>query len=98
LVLADCGITRLPNLGCRDELASGTLLALLAEFETLPASVHVIYASRTNLAAKSRAMIDFLVEKTDRAWPPPTQHIAPVTIYCLIWATDFDPANMHRIK
>ena len=97
-MLADCGITRLPNLGCRDELASGTLLALLAEFETLPASVHVIYASRTNLAAKSRAMIDFLVEKTDRAWPPPTQHIAPVTIYCLIWATDFDPANMHRIK
>ncbi|MGR3341916.1 MAG: LysR family transcriptional regulator [Paracoccaceae bacterium] len=64
LVLAGCGITRLPKLACQGELASGALVTILTEFKSPPAAVNVIYASRTNLAAKIRAMIDFLVEKS----------------------------------
>ena len=64
LVLAGIGITRLPKLACQEELASGMLISLLSEFKSLPAPVNIIYASRTNLAAKTRAMIDFLVEKS----------------------------------
>ncbi|OUS08480.1 hypothetical protein A9Q96_03285 [Rhodobacterales bacterium 52_120_T64] len=64
LALAGSGITRLPKLACLNELDSGALVPLLTEFKTSPVGVHVIYASRANLAAKSRAMIDFLVEKS----------------------------------
>lgn len=63
LALAGQGITRLPKLACNSELVEGKLIPLLAEFATPPVGVHVIYASRDNLAAKTRAMIDFLVEK-----------------------------------
>lgn len=64
MALAGQGITRLPQLACKSELASGALMPLLKEFSSPPAGVHVIYASRTNLAAKTRAMIDFLIEKS----------------------------------
>jgi len=37
---------------------------LLPDFSAPPAGAHIIYASCTNLAAKTRAMIDFLVEKS----------------------------------
>lgn len=67
LALAGQGITRLPELFCRKELESGSLVAVLTAFERPPAGVHIIYASRENLAAKTRAMIDFLVEKS-RQW------------------------------
>lgn len=64
LALAGRGITRLPELACQRELAEGLLVPILKEYSTPPAGVHVIYASRSNLAAKTRAMIDFLVEKS----------------------------------
>lgn len=64
LALAGRGITRLPELACRTELSKGLLVSLLEEFASPPAGVHVVYPSRSNLAAKTRAMIDFLVEKS----------------------------------
>lgn len=64
LAVAGRGITRLPKLSCKAELDDGALVSLLTDFATPPAGVHVIYASRDNLAAKTRAMIDFLVEKS----------------------------------
>lgn len=64
LAVAGRGITRLPKLSCQSELASGMLIPVLAEFAAPPTGVHVIFASRDNLAAKTRAMIDYLVEKT----------------------------------
>ncbi|MFT5631003.1 MAG: DNA-binding transcriptional LysR family regulator [Gammaproteobacteria bacterium] len=65
LALAGQGITRLPSLACETELSSGALVSILTEFEPDPVGVHVIYASKDNLPAKTRAMIDFLVEKTN---------------------------------
>ncbi len=64
LALAGKGITRLPELFCRKELEARDLVAVLTAYERPPTGVHAIYASRENLPAKSRAMIDFLVEKS----------------------------------
>ena len=64
LALASRGITRLPAVACQAELEAGTLTSILTDFESAPLGVHVIYASRDNLPAKTRAMIDFLVEKS----------------------------------
>ncbi len=64
LALAGRGITRLPELSCRAELDAGTLVAILPNFRAPSIGVNVIYASRDNLPAKARAMIDFLVEKS----------------------------------
>ena len=63
LALAGRGITRLPMLVCQAELASTRLIPVLTDFAEQPVGVHVIYASRANLPAKTRAMFDFLVEK-----------------------------------
>ncbi|WP_037311567.1 LysR family transcriptional regulator [Ruegeria halocynthiae] len=63
LALAGRGVTRLPEISCQAELDAGTLVPILTAFENPPLGVHVIYASRDNLPAKTRAMIDFLVEK-----------------------------------
>ena len=62
LALAGRGITRLPQLSCQAELDAGALVAILPDFSPPSIGVHVIYASRDNLPAKTRAMIDFLVE------------------------------------
>lgn len=64
LAVSGLGIARLPELACRQELKSGALVPLLKDYSAPPLSVSVIYASRANLAAKTRAMIDFLVEKS----------------------------------
>lgn len=64
LALAGHGITRLPKLACLAELEAGTLVPILADFGAPPVGVHVIYASRDNVPTKTRAMIDFLVEKS----------------------------------
>ncbi len=61
LALAGCGITRLPEL-CQAELDAGTLETILPNSRPPSIGINVIYASRDNLPAKIRAMIDFLVE------------------------------------
>ena len=64
LAVAGHGIVRIPNLACEAELVSGGLVPILTDFEHAAAGIHVIYASKSNLPAKTRAMIDFLVEKS----------------------------------
>jgi len=64
LAMTGHGIARLPELACRKELDSGTLVPLLTDYSAPPLSVRVIFASRANLPAKTRSMIDFLVEKS----------------------------------
>ncbi|WP_294222065.1 LysR family transcriptional regulator [uncultured Shimia sp.] len=64
LAVAGRGITRLPHLSCQAELEAGSLVTVLSDFAPPPSGVHAIYASKDNLAPKTRAMIDFLVEKS----------------------------------
>ncbi|MEC8040587.1 MAG: LysR substrate-binding domain-containing protein, partial [Pseudomonadota bacterium] len=64
LALLGVGITRLPELACREELAQGRLVSLLQDYQRPPSGVHVLYPSKENMPSKTRAMIDFLVEKS----------------------------------
>lgn len=64
LVLAGQGIARLPLIACETEIREGRLTVLMADHEQPPLGVHAVYPSRANLPAKTRAMINFLVEKT----------------------------------
>lgn len=64
LALMGVGITRLPELACRAELENGQLVRLLEDYQRPASGVHVIYPSKENLPSKTRAMIDFLVEKS----------------------------------
>lgn len=64
LALAGQGITRLPQIACHTELEAGTLVSVLKKYSTQPVAINAIYASRENLPTKTRAMVDFLVEKS----------------------------------
>ncbi len=64
LALLGVGITRLPELACREELVQGSLVSLLEDYQRPPSGVHVLYPSKENMPSKTRAMIDFLVEKS----------------------------------
>ncbi|MFZ2989489.1 LysR family transcriptional regulator [Ideonella sp.] len=43
-------------------IASGRLQPVLPDWQTLPADIHAVFATRSHLAAKTRALIDFLLE------------------------------------
>jgi DNA-binding transcriptional LysR family regulator len=64
MAIAGSGITRLPLLACEAELQSGTLVRILRQFEPNPAPVQLVFPSRKNLPAKTRATIDFLVARS----------------------------------
>ncbi len=57
------GITRLPQMACETELADGSLVPILEDFEIAPLQLQILYPSRKFLAPKIRAFIDFLSEK-----------------------------------
>jgi len=65
LALSGVGITRLPSLVCQDQIKSGDLISILEDYEKEALEIFAIYPSRTHLAAKVRAFIDFVVSKTD---------------------------------
>jgi DNA-binding transcriptional LysR family regulator len=57
-VQAGRGIARVLSYQVRDEVALGTLVRLLMDFEPEPLPVHLVTSSRTNLAPKVRAFLD----------------------------------------
>ena len=63
LAVAGQGITRLPLLACNGAMENGSLVAILTQYQPEPAGVYIVYPSRDNLPAKTRAMIDFLIAK-----------------------------------
>ena len=65
LALASCGITRLPELACGDDLRKGNLVRVLRDYERKPTGVYLIYPNRDHLPPKTRAMADYLIEKTN---------------------------------
>jgi LysR family transcriptional activator of dmlA len=44
-------------------LRSGKLLPVLAEWALPAADIHAVFASRSHLAAKTRAVVDFLLDQ-----------------------------------
>lgn len=65
------GITRAPLYAVEEELAAGTLVQVLKDFELLPRGygVHALYPQNRHLTARVRALIDHLViEFAEASW------------------------------
>ncbi|MDM0009179.1 LysR family transcriptional regulator [Variovorax sp. J22G73] len=61
-LLAGFGLSLIPRLYVESELSTGRLQAVLADWEADRTPVYAVYPSR-HLAAKTRAFVDFLVER-----------------------------------
>ena len=62
LALADGGIIIQPDFIVEQEIANGTLTALLPEWTMGTFSLYAVYLSRKHLSAKVRAFIDYMAE------------------------------------
>jgi DNA-binding transcriptional LysR family regulator len=60
------GLAQVPDYTCHRELAAGTLVRVLEEWELPPSSVYAVYPSRRGLTAATRAVLDYLAERLSR--------------------------------
>ncbi|MBV9461607.1 MAG: LysR family transcriptional regulator [Bradyrhizobium sp.] len=60
---AGCGLSLLPRVYVKDDLAEGTLEAVLNDWTCADYSVYAIYPSRRYVPAKVRAFLDFIVDE-----------------------------------
>lgn len=63
---AGFGLSLIPGIYVRDEIADGTLRAVLVDWSAVELSVYAVYPSRRQVVPKVRALIDFLVEELGR--------------------------------
>jgi DNA-binding transcriptional LysR family regulator len=63
VALASGGIALLPTFIAGADLQEGRLVSVLTEFEPPALSLHAVYAPTRHLPAKTRAFIDFIVER-----------------------------------
>ena len=61
-VQAGRGIARVLSYQVRDEVASGTLVRLLQDYEPAPLPVQLVTLSRSHMAPKVRAFLDSAVK------------------------------------
>ena len=72
--LAGIGISLAPSFICGDELASGRLRRILADFEPPPLGIYAVYPHSRHLSTKVSAFVEFLAGRFgefpywDRAW------------------------------
>ncbi len=62
-VLSGLGLAKLSKWLVRRELRDGTLRVVLPDWRSAPVPVQAIYPSRRNLAPRTRAVLDFLLEQ-----------------------------------
>ena len=62
-VLAGVGVALFSDWAFNEELASGQVRAVLREFQAERLPIQALYPSRRNLAPRTRAVIDFLVDE-----------------------------------
>lgn len=67
--LAGLGFAVVPYLVVRDDVESGALVVVLADFEPASVAVHAVYPHRRHLSGKVRSFIDFLVKWFDKNGP-----------------------------
>lgn len=61
LIMHGLGIGRLPSFMCEQEIQSGQLVRVLAEFEKSAQSAYLLYPHRLHLSAKVRAFVDLAI-------------------------------------
>jgi DNA-binding transcriptional LysR family regulator len=69
------GIACLPEMQVRDDIRAGRLIRLMSGFEANPVMLSVVYPSRRQLAPRTRAVLEFVIQQfrteTDvAAWEP----------------------------
>ena len=74
-VIAGLGITVLPSFFICDELRSGALVPLLADFPLPAIDVYAVYLPGARRAARIKAMVEFLWEALGKGHPPWESHI-----------------------
>lgn len=57
------GLARVLSYMIEDELASGALRVVLAEFEKPPVPIHIVHAEGRQTSARTRAFVDFAAER-----------------------------------
>ena len=62
-VMGGIGLALLPTWLFADDLAAGRVRTVLRDFRVQPVALHAVYPSRRNLAPRTRAVIDFLVDE-----------------------------------
>ncbi|MBD1570591.1 MULTISPECIES: LysR family transcriptional regulator [Aliivibrio] len=62
LCLAGQGITRIPHFHLTDELETGKLVELFADYPKLTIDIFMVYPSRKHMSAKVRCFMDFISE------------------------------------
>ncbi len=60
---AGLGLACVPSFVAAEALRAGTVRTVISSFEAEPYSVHALYPHSRHLAAKVRALVDFLVER-----------------------------------
>ncbi len=61
-VLAGLGIVQAPEAGVRDQLADGSLIAILPQYRAEPLPVTLVYPRRRHQARRVRAFMDWMAE------------------------------------
>jgi DNA-binding transcriptional LysR family regulator len=61
--VAGCGLTRVLSYQIAPEIQTGRLKIVLADYETTPMPVHVVYQEGRKAAARVRAFVDFAVAR-----------------------------------
>jgi DNA-binding transcriptional LysR family regulator len=59
---AGLGIARMPEFVLDDQLQTGELIELFADYQVSPIDIYLIYPSRKHMSAKVRSFIDYVVE------------------------------------
>lgn len=62
-VMSGMGIGLLPEIAVAQELEAGTLRRTIVNYTPIGYPIHVVYPSRSNLPARTRAVINFLVSE-----------------------------------
>jgi len=65
LVMESHGVGILPSVICKEQLKSGEMRRVLAEWSTGKSAIQLIYRDSKNMAPKTRAFIDFLWERKE---------------------------------
>lgn len=61
MAVGGAGITRVPLFTCEQQVASGELEVILADYDVIQYDVFIVYPHRQYLTAKVRAFVDFIV-------------------------------------
>ncbi|MGH8112601.1 MAG: LysR substrate-binding domain-containing protein [Rhodanobacteraceae bacterium] len=68
--LQGAGIAYVPESSCIEELRSGKLRVVLSEWGLPQGILHLVYPSRRGMLPAVRALVDFLINTFEQAWPP----------------------------